>query len=452
MNRKIFFEYFRTFFLTVLATIVVVFIIFALMVHQISSEETIRKQAEDKTLDLQMIGLLIEKNKYLLEQHPENYRIDSKLGFLYETTKDYQNAELEYRAAVSKVPYHEFKPYYDLATFYIKRGKLEEAQSLIDNLGEKPNKKLVMYKAQIYEQLGDKYYDNGDYYEAALKYQKSLNYYGVVKVKENIEKKLRGNLASSYVYLADQKVTEMDVDEAIAYLNMAKSIINAPIITYKLGLLMTTTNPELANKYFEEVFEKEPSLINYDEYYKLLSILEKNAEIGEYGENSSEAELYKFKIKKIKKYYSENLLSVADIDIMQPEGEIMINKWFKKYKMNFSFSLKNISKYNINSLYLNVVFKDGNEVLESFSKQIIDNLTPLKSGAEIPTISIETSARSIAQDFPEEITVLVYASKKEDSLQLLLQEFTIKQKPAKKKPKNRVERFFLKYIFPYIGF
>ena len=447
MIKKIFFEYFKTFFLAILTTIVTVFLILAIMLHQISSEEAIKKQAEDKTLDLQMIELLIEKNKYLIEQHPEDYKLDSKLGFLYETKKDYQNAELEYKAAISKVPYHEFKPYYDLSAFYIKQGQLEKAQLIMDNLGEKPSKKLVEFKAEIYEQLGDKYYDKADYHESALKYQKALNYYDVIKSKKSIEKKLRGNLASSYVYLADEKVKEMNVDEAIAYLNMAKSIINAPIIAYKLGLLLTTTNPELANKYFEEVFEKEPALINYDEYYKLLSSLANNAE---YDGDDSTAELYKFKIKKIKKYYNENLLAVADIEITEPTGEILVNKWFKKYKMDFSFALKNISKYTLNSLYLNIVFKDGDEIIESFSKQIIEGTIPLKSGEKIPFINIKTTEKSFIGDCPNEITVQVYASKKEDSRQLLLKELVIKQKPKVKKSKSQLELFLQKYVLRYI--
>lgn len=448
MNKKIFFEYLRTFFLTIIAAFVTVVLIVVLMMQQISSESHIKEQAENDTLDLSMIEVLIEKNKYLLEQHPENYKIDSKLGFLYETKKDYKNAELEYKAALSKVPYYEYKPYYDLALLYVKLGRLEEAQALMDNLGEKPSKKLIKYKAEVYSKLGDKYYDKADYEEASFKYIKALDYYEVIKSNEK-EKQLQSSLASSYVYLADQKIAEMKIDEAIIYINKARLVIKAPILTYKLGLLLSQTNPELASQCFDEVFKQEPTLINYEEYYNLLNKLARNAE---YEDNPAKTALYEYKIKKIKKYYNENILSVYDIQISDEVGKFSLNKLFRNYKVSISLALKNTSKYDIDSLFLEVVFKDEGEVIDRYSKQIVEKISPLKTGEKFPLLYVQTKKIQVTDQFPKEVTVEIYASKNQDSRKLLLDKLIVKPEVKKaNKTKNWLDEFYLKHILPYIG-
>lgn len=447
MNKKIFFEYLRTFFLTVMAAFLAVVVMVIFMLHQISSENYIKEKAEDDTLDLKMIEILIEKNKYLLEQYPENYKINLKLGFLYETKKDYPNAEIEYKAAIYKVPYYEYKPYYDLALLYIKLGRLEEAQSLMDDLVEKPNKKLIKYKAEVYSKLGDAYYDKANYEEAALKYQKAIVYYEALKFEKEI-KQLQGSLASAYVYLADEKMTEAKVDEAILYLNKARLVIKAPILTYKLGVLLSQTEPELACQCFDEVFKKEPTLINYEEYYNLLTKLAQNAQ---YEDNPAKIALYEYKIKKIKKYYSENLLSVSDVEISDETGKIDINRLFRNYRVSLSLALKNTSKYDINSLFLEVVFKDKDEVIERYSKQIVEELTPLKSDEKFPLLYIQTGKINVTDDFPKKIKVEIYVSKKEDSRKLLLDELIVNYVPEKNnKVRNWFEEFCLKYILPHI--
>ncbi len=422
MNKKNIFEYLKTILWTILATFVVLFIIFWTIFNQFN-EENIKKQPKDKAPDTYTVTLLIDEQKYKEERSPENYRINLKLGELYELKKDYKNAEFEYKKAISKAPYNEFKPVYKLALLYLNSDCLTEAQTLIDKIRERPNKKLINFKAEIYSNLGDKYYEKGNYEEASFKYQKALFYYKIIKSKKI--KNLNGNLASAYIYLAEEKLNEMKLDEAVNYLKKADAIIGAPIIKYKLALILSKKDPLSAFQYFEKVFKAEPKIINYEEYYKFLSDLALNAEAQ--GQNTK-AELYKLKIKKLKDYYNSNLLSVEDICINNINGEIRLNNWRKKYNINLEFTLKNTSKYNINSLFIEIIFKDKDEIIDTYSKKIINSKSKLKPGEQSPIIHIKTSTRKIDSDkLSKQLKAQIYASKSEDSYNILLKDLDIKE-------------------------
>lgn len=425
MNRI--WEYLRTILLTILAAFILLVALLFVIQYQVYNEET-KKQVQEDTIDYALIGVLIEKNKYFESQNPTDYKINLKLGTLYEIQKKYPDAEMQYREAINKAPYAEYKPVYKLALLYLFLNRLNEAQALMDNLGEKPNKKLIKYKAEIYSKLGDKYYSKGDYEEASEKYQKSLSYLRIIKSDK--EQLIKGSLASAYIYLADENVKQMEIEDAIKYLNRAKSLINAPIIKYKLALLLTRTDPNLAYRYFDEVFETAPEIIDYEGYSKFLSYLV--TEAANEGDNM-QAELYKFKIKELKKYYDINILSVEDLSIEYIKGEIHLNNWRNKYKINLECRFKNVSKATIDSLYLHVVFKDKDKIIDTYSQRIIDNKSLFKPGAESPVVNIKISTKRTKEDkFPKEINAQIYVSKSEKSYKLLLKEGKIVEKPKEK--------------------
>lgn len=422
MTRQTFFEYLKTFVLTLLGSLLSIILLLALIQHQVFDEQ-ISKQKQDETIDYGLIDVLIDKNQYLETQRPENYKINLKLGTLYEIKKKYSEAEIEYKKSISKAPYFEYKPTYKLALLYINLNRLKEAQKLMDEIEERPDKKLINYKAEVYSKLGDKYYNLGNYEEASSKYQKSLFYYQIIKSRKT--QVVKGNLASSYIYLAEEKLDEMQLDESINYLQMAKSLINSPIITYKLAILLTNENPDLAYKYFEEIFKTTPEMINYEEYSKFLSDLTKRAE--DEGD-TAQAELYKFEIKRAKAYFTTNILSIEDFAIEDTKGKISENNWTNKYNINFEFRLKNISKSNIDSLYLNIVLKDGNKEIENYSKQIFDKKSIFKAGSQSPMMNFKTSLkRTIDDQSPKKITAEIYASKTEHSYKLHLKTFEFEE-------------------------
>lgn len=437
MTKKDFFGYLRTFFLTVFFVFLSVMILLVVIQYKIYHEQ-IQTEAQDNTVDYYLVSVLVEKNKYLEGQSPANYKINLKLGTLYEIKKDYNNAEKEYQKAISKAPYDEFGPKYKLALFYIKLNRLDDAQRVIDSIKDKPIKRLIEYKADIYEKLGDKYYNSGDYENAIERYEKALSYWKAIKNKKRIEY-TKNSLASSYVYLADNYLNNMKPDDAVEAIKRAMAIVNAPILKYKLALLLMKNKPESAYKYFEEVFNKAPQIINYEGYYKFLSAMAENAEIRG---DIAQADLYRHKIEKLKDYFETNILSVDDIALENVRGEVKVNSWTRKNNIYLEGRIKNTSKSDLDSLYLQIIFKDGNEVIGDYFKQIIDKNSVLKSGAYSPLINIRMSEPQ-RNKIGKNISAEVYASKTEKSYKVLLKKVDIKEKPQKKHTNKLLKNFGL---------
>lgn len=437
INLKGFFEYLRTIFLTLLFTLIAIIVLLLIIQHQIY-EEQLNKNLQDETINYYLIGVLIEKNKYLEKQSPDNYKINLKLGILYQIKKDYKNSELEYKQAIAKAPYNEFKPEYRLALLYLTENHCDEAETVIDKIKEKPDEKLITYKADVYEKLGDKYYNSGDYEDAIEKYENSLFYWKVIKNKKHIDYN-ENSLASANIYLAEQYLNNLKVDDAITSLKNALLIVDAPIIKYKLALLLMNDNHEQAYNYFEDVFKTAPELINYDTYYKFLSAMidEENA-----NGNSAVAELYQFKLDKIKEYFKINILSIDDIVLKDLRTKIKSNNWTKKDTIYLEARFENVSKNDINSLFVEIIFKDNNQVIADYTKQIIDLNSPLKPSQISPLISIRVSEpQTNKNNSLKNITAEIYISKTGKSYKLLLKTIEIKQKIKKNPPNKFLKKF-----------
>lgn len=434
---KTFFEYLRTIFLTLLFALIIIIGLLFVIQHQIYSEQT-SKKVQNNTIDYYLIGVLIDKNIYLSQQSPEDYSLNLKLGILYQIKKDYKNSEAEYKQAIAKAPYNEYKPKYKLALLYLEENRLDEAEAFIKKLNEEPDKILIKYKADIYEKLGDKYYNLGDYENAIEKYEKALFYWKIIKRKKQI-KYNENSLASSYIYLAEKYLNNLQVNDAIASLKNALLIIDAPIIKYKLALLLMKDNHEEAYKYFEEVFKIAPELINYDTYYKFMSAMidEANA-----NGNQALADLYEFRLKKIKEYYKTNILSIDDIILKETKAKIKTNDWAKKDNIYFETRFENVSKNEINSLFVQIIFKKGNQEIANYYKQIIYPKSPLKTGQISPLVSLRVSEPQTTSDNNiKTITAEIYVAKSEKSSKLLLKTLEIKQN-IKKKETNKFLKAF----------
>lgn len=441
IKQKEFFEYVKTFFITLGVVFVVVIALLFVVQHQVYEEQA-KNQVEEETIDYYLIGILIDKNKYLEKQSPLDYMINLKLGILYEIKKDFKNAEAEYRKAIYKESCDEFKPQYRLALMYLRLNRLEDAEDVIGNINEKPDKILIKYKAEVYSKLGDKYYNLGDYENAIDRYKKSLFYWKIVDNKKEIDY-VQDSLASSYVYLADAYVSNMQPQDAVSSLKMALTIVDAPILKYKLALLSINDNPELANQYFEEVFQKAPELINYEAYYRFLSVM---AEQANARGDIAQAQLYQFKQKKVNEFYKVNILSIDDIVLDSVEGGITPNNLFRKNNIYLHSVLKNVSKNNIDSLFMEIIFKDNNEVIGDYFEQVIDKQFPLKPGECSPLISIKISQKMENREkHPKIVTAEIYVAKTENGLKLLLGTVDIKEKMKKKRPNmflKNVKLFF----------
>jgi len=426
---EVFLEYLKTIALTILSMSLVL-ALFLFIVQQNVYEDTAQREAADDSIEYYLVGVLIEKNKYLENKSPDDYRINLKLGVLYEISKDYPNSEAQYKMAITKAPFDEFKPQYKLANLYIKENKLGEAQALMDNIDERPNKYLIRYKAETYFKIAEKFYNVGDYLTAISKYQKSLFYYERIhspKIKD-----VKDSLASAYVYLAETLVDELKISEATNALLTANELVDAPIIKYKLALLLIKDDPDAAYKYFEDVLKEEPGIIDFDVYYNFLMTLSGAAN---QAGNTAEADLYSYKAKKFKEYFAKNIMSVGDLRIEFANGKMTANRWSKKCNLNLEFQLKNTSGNKISSVFTHVTFKDGKEILSEYSKQIIDDNSVLNANSTTPTINIKTVIkRPEFKEIPKNITAEIYISKTEDSYKIYL--ITVPVQEVKKPKKN----------------
>lgn len=430
INQEDFFEYLRTIGITLLVIFVSIITLLFVIKHRIY-EKNVQAQMEETAIDYELIDVMIEKNKNQEMKDPSDYKINVKLGTLYEIKKDYTNAELEYEKAITKAPCTEFKPKYKLALLYLHENKAEKAEDVIIKIKDSHDKKLVKYKAEVYEKLGDFYYNAGDYENAIDKYELSLFYWEIISDKKEI-KYVNNSLASSYVYLADTYVTQMQPEYAVEALKTALTMFDVPILKYKLALLLITENPEEANEYFEEVFKEAPDLINYETYSNFLSAMADEANASG---DTALAQLYQFKQKKVKAFFETNVLSVDDIIIEEVEGRIKPNNFLRKYNIVLYAKLKNVSKKRIDSLFIQIVFKDKNEVIGDYTKQVVEKKLPLYPGNYSPLISLRMSEPMTIRDVhPKTITAEIFASKTEDSLKLHLTTVGIQEVIKPKKP------------------
>ncbi|HPT42034.1 MAG TPA: tetratricopeptide repeat protein [Candidatus Gastranaerophilaceae bacterium] len=430
--KAIIFEYLKTFLLTIVTMFIVLVVVFVFAQHS-AYNSLINNQAQDDEIEYYLIGMLIDKNKYLEEKYPKNYKINLKLGILYEVAQNYANSEQQYKMAMAKAPFDEFLPTYRLANLYIKLGKINDAEELIAKIQERPNKALINYKGEIYNKLGDYFYNQGDYKVAIEKYEKALFYNKILK-SDNI-KNINNSIASAYVYLADEEVYNMKIQDAIETLKAAISLVDAPILKYKLALLFTQKDPELAYQYFEEVFKKEPSIINYDFYEQFL--LHRADEALAQGQKA-QSDLMQYRAKKFKEYYQNNILSVDDVSIEYCEGNIIYNKWTKKYTVNLEMQLKNTSQRNLNSLFVQIIFKDENREITNYFEQVVDKNSVLKAGSLSPIINIQTSKKEFNKtDSRKTITAEIYVSKLSNSYKLYLTTIPIKEQKNKSNKKTK---------------
>jgi len=431
--REVIFEYLRTIAWTIFGMLIVLIVLLTFIQHKIYSVNgnvEAQNDAEDQSYT---VGVLIAKDTALAQQSPENYRLNLKLGILYMLTKDYANAEIQFKLAEEKAPYGEYSPQYNLAKLYIVKNKLDDAQSIMDKISERPDKKLIEYKGDIYNRLGDAYYNLADYSTAILKYEKSIFYFQIIKSKQLVD--VKNSLASAYVYLAETDVRAMQIQDAISSLQTAITIVDAPILKYKLAILLMKSNPDLSCKYFDEVYKKEPDIIDFDVYYNFLIAMSNASEAGG---NTTEKQLFDYRAKKFKEYYQKNILSITDISIENPHGVMVFNKWKSKYDIILEFQIKNISSEPFKSLFVDIIFKDDLGMITEYKNQIVDDKSSVEAGAFSPVISIKTSkAQKWGKGGKENLTADIYVSKTEKSYKLYLKTVKIEEV---QKDKNHVKK------------
>lgn len=381
-------DYLKTFFTTL--AIVVLFVILNIfyMIHNIFNQDVnSKKQNIDSAFEAYLVDILIDKNKTLSVRYPKNYALNMRLGILYSYKKDYASAEKEFINSAEKAVDYDYTPTYQLAKLYIKTDKLKKAQEIMDKINDKPNKRLLRFKGDIYSLLGDSYYNQGYYALSVMKYEKASQYYKAIK--EKLITLINNKSVDAYIALADKYVEVGKIDEAIMSLEKAYEIRPKNIIlNYKLALLYIDNNPKKAHELLKFVNKKDPQLINHDAYYDLLNKL---ADIEFKNGDLTNGELYQKKAEQYQKFVKNNILQDKDLFVSITKKEIKTDIAAEEFITTIQFTLQNNSGLDIENLTIHAIFKDGNKIIQNHSQKIFDDIKIFKAGSVSSPILVSAS-------------------------------------------------------------
>lgn len=423
LNKEEINSYLRTFAITFLAVAIIVGLIMGITWITIPNSvkhPKISKSTDE--IDYYLIDFLIEKNQYLLLRYPKNYGYNIRLGTLYAIKRDYENAERELQTAVDKSPYMAYRARYKLATLYIKMNKLKEAQQLMDDITDKPDKKLIKNKGIIYKEIGNKLFEAKLYPQAASKYEKAIFYLKRCDKKELEDTKIK--LADCYEAMADIFVEKGVIEEGVYYLEKADELNDKAQINYKLALLYIDNNPQKAFNLLEDVRKKAPEILNYYMYYNLLMEISESA--GALGDKA-EQDLFAMKAKRFENYVFSTILYKNDVIVDISDINVVYNKPNKTLDVDIKFNLRNNSPFNIKNLTAELIFKEKNHKIRTSLKQIFayENIFPMGEQTSTIRISTELNENNLNKDV-DTIDVDFYLYKKENH-KLLVKKFQIKK-------------------------
>lgn len=401
-------DYWKTFFTTLFIVVMFVVLNIFYMIHSIlNGEVNTKKNNVDAVFESYLVDILIDKNNQFAKIYPKNYAVNMRLGILYSYKKDYIAAEKEFKNSIEKSLSYDYAPSYQLAKLYVKMDRLQDAQEIMDKIGEKPNKKLIRFKGDIYTLLGDSYFNQGYYALSAIKYDKALYYYKVIKFKD--EKIVKERYVNSCIALADKFVEIGKIDEAIMTLEKAYDLKpNMITINYKLGLLYIDNDPYKAYDLLSFVHKKSPQSMNYDVYFDLINKL---ANIEDSKGNSTDAELYRKRAKYYQTFVKNNLLYDKDLFISVNKLDVNTDIAAQEYIMNMQFTLQNNSSLDIENLSIRAVFKDGDKVIQTLTQKIFDETRVFEAGTVTPPISISASESYNGSNRGDNLSVDIYAYK-----------------------------------------
>ena len=381
-------DYWKTFLITL--SIVFAFGILNIfyMIHNVFNYDATKERHNiDSTFESYLVDVLIDTNNEYSKMYPKNYAVNMRLGILYSYKKDYDSAERQFKNSIEKAEGYDYTPNYQLAKLYVKTGKLQNAQEVMDSIGEKPKKRIIRFKAEIYNLLGDAYYQDGYFALAVMKYERAYFYYDVIRSKKL--KDVKEKIIKASVSLADNYVNTGKIDEAIMALEKAYELNPEKIIVnYKLGLLYIDNNPYKAYELLSYVHKNDPQKMNYDAYLNLINKLA-NIELNK--GNATESELYRKRAMQYQKFVKNNLLYDKDLFVDVIKIDVNTDLAAQEYLLNFQFRLQNNSDLDIDNLYVRAVFKDGNNIIKAYTQQIFDKTRIFEAGTITPPIVLSAS-------------------------------------------------------------
>ena len=372
--------------------------------------------------------LLLESN--LTENlNTKNYAICMQVGNLYETAKDYRNAEIAYSKALERMPCKKYTPYYKLVSVLIAQEKFEEAEEIIKSVADVKNKNLVKFKSRAYIEMGDKYYSHGKFLKAAKCYEKAKYYYDrFSKQDKKVAKSIKTRIINSYSDAATVLVKQGYNSDAVRFLKKAEFYAPEDFhIKYKLAIIYADLDPILSLEYFEPLLKKMPQYIDYNAYNRALI---KSANIYELEGNAIKAKQYRYRSHSIDLLINQKVIYKNDVEVKVTSFNI--RKFLFRYRLKGVYSFKNVSNIDIYRMFADFVLKDSGKIKETYTVRCVSKQDPLYSnGYETDDIEVKMGKNIFTKKELSNYTIEVYVYK-DKKFKTLLGVYAIPTKDIKK--------------------
>jgi len=421
-TKEIITEYVRTIMLSLLFAFVFTVCLSLHARHEMIKNIYVDQTAQN-TIDKQLAEQFIQSNKDLLSDiKDKKYSICMHIGTLYETVGDYEKAQIAFESAVQKAKPGDYRAHYKLICILANQEKFDEAEQLLTATKDYYDKRLIKFKTRSYIVIGDKYYSISKFISAAKSYEKAEFYYNKFKKKDKVvEQSIKERIINSYIKTADTIVKMGYNSDAVRYLKKVEKYCPDNLsIKYKLGIVLSDSDPEKAIKYFEYLLDRVPQNIDYGVY---CSALMKAANIADLEGRTTQAKYYRHKIHTIDLFIKRKVIYKNDLDVIL--DSFRVKKILFTYPLRAVYKFVNTSSSDITHLKADFVLCSGDKQLETVTAIVADKSKPLPVGGfDSNECSVKFRKAIFTKRELNNYTVKIYAYK-DDKFKTLVAETKI---------------------------
>lgn len=368
--------------------------------------------ANQKTIDKQLAEQFIQSNTDLLNDiKNKKYALCMHIGALYKAIGDYPKAQIAFESALEKSKPGNYKPYYELVTILITQEKFDDAHKLLEDLEDHPDKMLIKFKTRSYITMGDKYYSIGKFISAAKSYEKAEFYYNKFKKKDKVvDESIKNRIINSYIKAADEIVKMGYNSEAVRYLKKVRQYDPDNLkVEYKIGIILSDSDPEEAIKYLNPLLDKIPQEIDFGVF---CSALMKAANIADLDGRPTKAKYYRHKIHTIDLFIKRKVIYKNDLEVTL--NAIKIKKMFFTYPIKAVYRFVNTSSSDIKFLKADFVLCVADKPVETITQTVANKSKPLPVGGyDFNDCTVKFKKAIFTKRELENYTVKIYAYKDE---------------------------------------
>ncbi len=212
--------------------------------------------------------------------------------------------------------------------------------------------------------------------------------------------------------------------DAVKYLKKVEKFCPDNLnVKYKLGIVLSDSDPEQAISYLSQLFEKIPQNIDYGVY---CSALMKAANIADLDNRPTVAKYYRNKIHSVDLFVKRKVIYRNDLDILI--RKLRVKKIFYTYPIKISYKISNVSDSDITHLDADFVLCNNEEPVETVTLTLATRNKPLLIGNyDDNEYSIKFKKTIFTKKELSNYTVKIYAYK-DDKFKTLVFENKIPQK------------------------